>query len=270
VLDPNNDLARLGDSWPSPPAAWDAQDAERATDYLAHTDVVVWTPRRASGRPLTFQPLPVFSEILDDPDAFTAGVDAAVASLAPHARVDGTTDKARLGRAVLREALTSYARAGSSDLRGLIGMLSAIPDGVSLLDDAPRLGASMSQLLTAAMVNDPLFGGGGAPIDPGQLLTPPPGRRARVSVISFIGLPDDQQRQSFVNQLQLSLFAWIKRNPAGDRPLGGLFVMDEAQTLAPSGAMTACTQSTLALASQARKYGLGLVFAAQAPKGLHN
>ena len=46
--------------------------------------------------------------------------------------------------------------------------------------------------------------------------------------------------------------------------------MDEAQTLAPSGAMTPCTHSTLMLASQARKYGLGLVFATQAPKGLHN
>ena len=34
--------------------------------------------------------------------------------------------------------------------------------------------------------------------------------------------------------------------------------------------MTACTQSTLALAAQARKYGLGLIFATQAPKGLHN
>ena len=34
--------------------------------------------------------------------------------------------------------------------------------------------------------------------------------------------------------------------------------------------MTACTQSTLALVSQARKYGLGMVFATQAPKGLHN
>jgi hypothetical protein len=40
--------------------------------------------------------------------------------------------------------------------------------------------------------------------------------------------------------VQLALFAWIKRNPAGDRRLDGLFVMDEAQTLAPSGAMTAC------------------------------
>jgi len=91
-----------------------------------------------------------------------------------------------------------------------------------------------------------------------------------VSVISLIGLPTDEQRQSFVNQLEMALFAWIKRHPANDRPLGGLFVMDEAQTLAPSGAMTACTASTLALASQARKYGLGLVFATQAPKGIHN
>jgi DNA helicase HerA-like ATPase len=73
-----------------------------------------------------------------------------------------------------------------------------------------------------------------------------------------------------VNQLQMALFAWIKKHPAGDRPLGGLFVMDEAQTFAPSGAMTPCTESTLALATQARKYGLGLVFATQAPKGLHN
>jgi DNA helicase HerA-like ATPase len=68
----------------------------------------------------------------------------------------------------------------------------------------------------------------------------------------------------------MGLFVWIKHNPAGDRPLGGLFVMDEAQTFAPSGAMTPCTGSTLALASQARKYGLGLVFATQAPRGIHN
>jgi DNA helicase HerA-like ATPase len=46
--------------------------------------------------------------------------------------------------------------------------------------------------------------------------------------------------------------------------------MDEAQNFAPSGSATPSTRSTLALASQARKYGLGLVFATQAPKGLHN
>ena len=30
VLDPNNDLARLGDPWPEPPAGWGRGDAERA------------------------------------------------------------------------------------------------------------------------------------------------------------------------------------------------------------------------------------------------
>jgi DNA helicase HerA-like ATPase len=92
----------------------------------------------------------------------------------------------------------------------------------------------------------------------------------RISVISFVGLPSDEQRQGFVNQLQMEVFGWIKRNPAGDRPLGGLFVMDEAQTLAPAVGSTASTASTIILASQARKYGLGLLFATQAPKGLHN
>jgi DNA helicase HerA-like ATPase len=90
-----------------------------------------------------------------------------------------------------------------------------------------------------------------------------------VSVISMVGLSDGTQREGFVNQLQMALFAWIKRNPAGDRPLGGLLVMDEAQNFAPSGRTTVATRSTLALSSQARKYGLGLVYATQAPRGLN-
>ncbi|GAA1886288.1 ATP-binding protein [Asanoa iriomotensis] len=270
VLDPNNDLARLGDPWPEPPAHWDQAESARAAAYHRGTDVVVWTPRRSAGRPLSFRPLPDLASVADDEDAFAAGVDAAVASLAPRANVDGGTAKARIGNAVLREALTAYAREGGGDLREFVAYLTRLPRRASQLDNAPKIANDIAQLLRATMVSDPLFGGEGEPLDPGELFRPAPGHRARVSVISFVGLPDDGQRQSFVNQLQLALFAWIKQNPAGDRPLGGLFVMDEAQTLAPSGAMTACTQSTLALASQARKYGLGLVFATQAPKGLHN
>jgi hypothetical protein len=274
VLDPNNDLARLGDPWPQPPASgWRDGDPERSADYFAHTDVVIWTPRRETGRPLSFQPLPDFAGVVDDPDEFGQAVDAAVAALAPRARVDGNTTKAHLGQAVLRQALTHHGRQprpGAAGLPGLVDLLSALPPRVSQLENAAKIASELAQTLTAAMVNDPLFGGAGAPVDPGLLLTPPAGKRARVSVISFVGLPSEEQRQSFVNQLQLALFGWIKRNPATDRPLGGLFVMDEAQTLAPSGPMTACTQSTLALTSQARKYGLGLVFATQAPKGLHN
>ncbi|GLX00618.1 ATP-binding protein [Microtetraspora sp. NBRC 16547] len=271
VLDPNNDLSRLGDPWPEAPPYWGEGDATRAEDYLANTDVVIWTPRWQRGRPLSFQPLPDFASVTDDPDEFDAALDVAVASIVPRARLGANTHKAQRGQAVLRETVRYYGRQrGRTTLKGLIELLSDLPDGVSDLDGGAKIAADLAQTLTAAMVNDPMFGGQGTPVDPGLLLTPPDGKRARISVISFIGLQGDEQRQSFVNQLQMALFAWIKRNPAGDRPLGGLFVMDEAQTFAPSTTLTPCTRSTLALASQARKYGLGLVFATQAPKGLHN
>ncbi|MCV7281725.1 DUF87 domain-containing protein [Mycolicibacterium flavescens] len=270
VLDPNNDLARLGTAWPEPPNGWRRSDGERAEAYLANTEVVVWTPRRNSGRPLAFQPLPDFASVLDDDDEFNDAVESAAAALEPRASITGQTQKGHRARAVLREALQHYGRQPDPTLAGFIGVLNDLPDDASGLADARKIASDLGQNLRASMVNDPLFGGAGTPVDPAVLLTPSPGYRARVSVISMIGLPSDEQRQGFVNQLQMALFAWIKRNPAGDRPLGGLLVMDEAQTLAPSKGYTACTRSTLALASQARKYGLGLVFATQAPKSLHN
>ncbi len=85
----------------------------------------------------------------------------------------------------------------------------------------------------------------------------------------MVGLRSDEQRHGFVSQLQSALFAWIKQNPAADGSLRGLFVMDEAQALAPSNGTTACTASTFALIGQARRYGLGLVFATPEPRALH-
>ncbi|MEU4701988.1 helicase HerA domain-containing protein [Nonomuraea dietziae] len=270
VLDPNNDLSRLGTPWPEAPSTWEEGDRERAEEYLAGTDVVVWTPGKQAGRPLAFQPLPDLGALVDDPDEFGQALDAAVAALAPKAKIDGATAKALQSQAVLREAARHHARRGGTGLGGLIALLSDLPDGVSDLANAAKLAADVAQNLRAAAIMDPLFGGNGTPVDPGVLLTPEPGRKARVSVINLAGLTSEEQRQSFVNQLQLGLFSWIRRHPAGDRPLGGLLVMDEAQTFAPNGRNTAATASTLMLASQARKYGLGLVFATQAPKGLHN
>ncbi|GAA1252301.1 DUF87 domain-containing protein [Pseudonocardia aurantiaca] len=268
VLDPNNDLARLGDAWPEPPGGWHEGDAGKASDYLEHTEVVVWTPGRSKGRPLAFQPLPDFAPVIADDDEFRIAIDTAVTSLIPRAHLTGR--KVEHGKAVLREALKRFALDGGSHLSGFVGLLGDLPDGVSELRDGTRLAAEMADAFKVAGINDPLFGGSGEAVDPSVLLTPRPGKRARISVINFVGLPAEEQRQSFVNQLQMALFSWIKANPAGDRPLGGLFVMDEAQTLAPSRGTTACTDSTLSLVAQARKYGLGLVFATQAPRGLHN
>ncbi|MEV4319768.1 zonular occludens toxin domain-containing protein [Actinocrispum sp. NPDC049592] len=268
LIDSNNDLARLGDRWPTPPGTWTEGDPERAERYHAGTDVVIWTPRRESGRPIALNPLPDFSGVLDDPDEFRTAVDASVAGLVRRAGL--TARKVATGKAVLTQALTYFARKSGSELTEFVELLGDLPDGVSTIKDARRLAEGMAEELKAAMINDPIFGGAGERLDPGVLLTPARDKRARISVISCIGLPTDEQRQTFVNQLQLALFAWVKRNPAGDRPLGGLLVLDEAQTFVPSRGTTASTESTLKLATQARKYGLGLVYATQAPKALHN
>lgn len=270
VLDVNNDLSRLGSAWPQTPQGWDPGDDTRAADYLQNTEVVVWTPGREAGRPLSFQPLPDFAGVLADSDEFAQAVDSAVAALEPRALITGNSSKSGRLRAVLREALTYYGAQGNSDLSGFIKLLNDLPAEASTMTKAAELASDIGQNLKAATINDPMFGGKGQSVDPGVLLTPSDGYRARVSVISMIGLASEQQREGFVNQLQMALFAWIKRNPAGDRPLGGLLVMDEAQNFAPSGRSTISLRSTLALSSQARKYGLGLVYATQSPTGLHN
>lgn len=270
VLDPNNDLARLGSEWPADSRPWPPGDRAKADEYLDNTEVVVWTPRRHNGRPLSFQPLPDFASVVDDPDEFTAAVESAVAALAPRANAAGKSANGDKARAVLKQALEYFGEGPGGTLDTFVALLEDLPEDISNLRDATKIAADLAENLKASIANDPLFGGHGTAADPGTLLAPSPGYRARVSVVNLSGLPADDQRQGFVNQLQMALFAWVKKNPAGDRPLGALFVMDEAQNFAPAGGFTACTQSTLALASQARKYGLGLVFATQAPKGLNN
>ncbi|MBL7516277.1 ATP-binding protein, partial [Frankia nepalensis] len=162
VLDATGELARLGDAWPAPPVGWAGGDAELAREYLEATDVVVWTPGRDDGRPLSAE----------------------------------------------------------------------------------------------------------GDVDPAELLTPVPGRRARVSVVSLLGLAADEERQRFVGRLQLALAAWARSAPATGRGLAGLFVQDEAQAFAPAGAATPSARATLALAAEAGEHGLGLVLAAQSPRGL--
>jgi hypothetical protein len=90
----------------------------------------------------------------------------------------------------------------------------------------------LADLLQAEMDIDPLLRHGHAIADPGVLVTPTGGKRARISVISFIGLTVDQ-RQGFVGQLELALFNWVKQHPAAAGSLGWLLVIDEAQNYAP-------------------------------------
>ena len=268
VLDPNDDLGRLGDRWPIPPDGWTDAREQAAQRYFRTTEVLVWTPGLSRGRPLSFHPLPDFEAVLGDEDDFRNLLDSTVAALAPQARIQGRSARAGQQVGVLRRALERYAREGGRTLAGLVELLAEPPSDI-VNSRTSRFAVQMADTLELAMESDPLFGESGAPANPEVLLTPSPGKSARISVISFIGLPGDSQA-IFVSRLQAALFSWFRAHPTRDRPLGGLLVMDEAQNFVPSGSSNASTESTITLIRQIRKYGLGVVLASQAPKGIHH
>jgi hypothetical protein len=269
VLDPNNDLSRLGDAWPTHPETWTHEDAAKADFYHAHADVVIWTPGVTSGNPISLNLLPDFAAIGEQEDKETAdeqaqAIEMARATLEPY--VGGTGQKAFLKLGVLADALRAFAKEKGGSLDDLINLLAEFPDNISKIGNASKLAAEIANQLLAAIATNPLLQQQGPGLDPKMLFEGSAGK-TRVSVINLAGLASEEARDSFVNRLQMSLFSFIKRNPS---QTGRLYVIDEAQNFAPSGAATACKASALSLVAQARKYGLGMIFATQTPKGVDN
>jgi hypothetical protein len=267
VLDTNNDLVLLGEPWPARPEAFTDDDQAKADAYRSKVEVVVWTPWISSGRPLRLAVLPDFSALGDDLDERAQAVEMARATLLPYIRTNSRTERGNLKAGVLADALADFARRGGNSLDGLGAYLRDLPDGVSQIRDAPKLASGVSDQLFAAIAQDPLLAALGTPLDPQELFGDEHGGKTRISVINFSGLPSDESRQSFVNQLQMALFTFVKKHPS---TRGRLYALDEAQNFAPAQKSTPCKDSTLSLVSQARKYGLGMIFATQAPKGIDN
>jgi len=262
VLDTNNDLARLGQAWPTRPTAFRDQDAEHAQLYKQTVDVVVWTPGLVGGRPLNLGVLPDFAAVSDDEEREQA-VEMAWSTLVPLIRATGSTKDLKEG--LLKDALRAFARHPKGGIDGFIGFLADLPEGISKLTKALKLAADMSDQLIAKIAVNPLLNAPGQKLDPATLFSAEKTGKSRISVINFSGLHADTSRQDFVNQLQMALFTFIRKHPS-ETPR--LYVIDEAQNFAPSTASTPSKASAKALAAQARKFGLGMIFATQAPKGI--
>lgn len=268
VLDINNDLSRLGDRWPEYPEGFTTKDVAKAAEFHARSEVVIWTPGAPNGNPISLPLLPDFAGIGDKQDELTEiernqAVDMALETLSPY--VGGAGQKAKLMRGVLANALQFFSKKGSSELDDLIDLLADLPENVSQIGDSYKLAREIADQLRAAVATNPMLRSAGAKLDPNRLFNGVSGK-TRVSVINFSGL-GEEARQSFVNQLQMSLFSWIKQHPS---PSGRLYVLDEAQNFAPSQTQTPCKESVRSLVAQARKYGLGMILATQLPKGIDN
>jgi len=272
VIDTANDLAQLGDPWPEAPESWDGDDSARATRFFENSETIVWTPGLERGNPLHLEPLPDLAAVAGDVDELNDALAMAREALQDIvAPTKSEASRNRLG--ILTAALRFFAEQGGGKLEAFIALLSDLPtDADGGISDAPKHAAKMADALRSQMQIDPLLGGSGEALDPAVLLgLDGPASRTRISVINFTGLPALDQQQQFLNHLAMTLFSWIKRNPASmETPLRGLLILDEAKDFIPAVNRSACRESFMRLAAQARKYGLGLVFATQAPKDIHN
>lgn len=272
VIDCGNDLATLGDPWQTPPTAWFAGDADKAASYFQQTETIVWTPGIEAGNPLCLQALPDLSAVADTNDELNAAIDMACDSLLRIA----TTRKASLNLkwAVLDWALRCLVKTGGAGLEDLVTLLSDLPPDPGLdLANKKKLGREMADNIRAAMQTDPMLRGGGTALDPAVLFGDAKSSgKVRISVVNFWGLQALESQRQFLNQLAMTLFSWIKKNPhpPGGRSLRGLLVIDEAKDFVPGVSVTACKDSLMRLVNQARKYKLGVVFATQNAKAIDN
>ncbi|TNC11023.1 DUF853 family protein [Methylobacterium terricola] len=261
VVDPNNDLSRLGDAWPERPERFTPEDERKAASYAERVEVVVWTPGLHAGNPLFLSVMPNLAGS-DDRDERAQAIEMATETIGPLAGATKT-----LQRGVLADALRAFAARGGGTLAAFTAMLADLPDGTSQIGKAQSLAAIMADQLLAAVATNPLLRVEGAVLDPARLFHGQDPARTRVSVVNLSGLASEAAREDFVNRLQMALFGWIKAHPA---PRGLLYVVDEAQTFLPSGRTPPSLGSGIKLVAQGRKYGLGMIVATQVPKGIHN
>jgi hypothetical protein len=111
---------------------------------LDRTEVVIWTPRRTTGRPLSFQPMGDLGAVSDDPDEFAIAIDNVVATLLPRAGLPRSGAKADQGQAVLREALRQFVRRRADDYVLVEEMYDAEATSGPLIIPAPWAGPSFS------------------------------------------------------------------------------------------------------------------------------
>lgn len=272
VIDCANDLATLDEEWSPLPAEWADEDRKKAEQYHLRRQVIIWTPGKEAGNPLSFEPVPDLAALIHDEDELGTAVTMTCESLT-QAVARGQSQAAQQRRGILSKSLRYLAQHGGGRLAELIELLGDLPPEAGLgVANESKLALQIADALKVELETNPLLRSHGASFDPAVLLGAGRSRdRVRVSVISLVGLPGLEAQRYFLNQLAMTLFSWIKKYPdPGELPLRGLLVIDEAKDFVPSQKSSVCRESLLRLTAQARKYHLGLVFATQNPKEIDN
>jgi DNA helicase HerA-like ATPase len=247
-------------------------DREKLADSI---DVAVYTPGRASGRPISITLLPNgINELPDQEQQLLANLSAAALGDMLHFKNSATHQKQS---GTLSVALRILGSRFSKEvtLHDLIQLLEdedpELSDLTQRMDPSGRIRRDLvAQLDSLRHRNSALFEGGGEPLRMDSLLGK--GRygrtdgRTRLSIIYTGFLGDNENILFWVSQFLSEALRFCQRNPNDE--LQAVVMFDEADLYIPANSKPATAEPLQSLLKRARSAGLGIMLATQSPGDL--
>jgi GTPase SAR1 family protein len=246
-------------------------EREKLADAI---DVAVYTPGRASGRPISITLLPTgISELPEHEQQLLANLSAAALGDMLHLKNSATHQKLSGTLSVALKILGSRSRSEVA-LGDLIHLLEdedpELTDLTQRMDPSGKLRRDLvAQLDSLRHRNSALFEGGGESLRMEALLGIGPYARAgrtRLSVIYTGFLGDNENILFWVSQFLSEALRFCQRNPNDE--LQAVVMFDEADLYIPANAKPATAEPLQSLLKRARSAGLGLMLATQSPGDL--
>ncbi|MGF1650992.1 MAG: ATP-binding protein, partial [Hyphomicrobiaceae bacterium] len=246
-------------------------ERERLGDAI---DVAVYTPGRASGRPISITLLPSgINELPEHEQQLLANLSSAALGDMLHLRNSATHQKQS---GTLSVALRILGARSSREvmLADLIDLLEEedpeLTELTQRMDPSGKLRRDLvAQLDSLRHRNAALFEGGGESLRMESLLGLGPYARTgrtRLSVIYTGFLGDNENILFWVAQFLSEALRFCQRNPNDE--LQAVVMFDEADLYIPANAKPATAEPLQSLLKRARSAGLGLMLATQSPGDL--
>ena len=272
LVDRKGDLAIYGASehWEAPLA--DAELARRRAALRERVHVDVFTPGNPAGRALRIPLVPPgLAELAPHERAQIAGWAASALGAMMGLRPASLGDEPL--RVMLQRAIEVLSRLRPSAPPALGDLIEVLdrqdPDVVAAIGklDPKRFAKLVEHLETLRLGRGHLLGEpSDEELEPGRMLSPAPGGRARLTVISTKFLGDNASIEFWMARFLASLSRWSSRHPSAE--LRGVLLLDEADLYMPATRKPATKEPLSDLLRRARSAGLGVLLATQSPGDL--
>ena len=247
-------------------------EREKLADLI---DVAVYTPGRASGRPISITLLPTgISELPEHEQQLLANLSAAALGDMLHLKNSATHQK-QSGTLSVALRILGARHSREVTLADLIHLLEdedpELSDLTQRMDPSGKIRRDLvGQLDSLRHRNAALFEGGGEPLRMDALLGlgpyARPDGRTRLSIIYTGFLGDNENILFWVSQFLSEALRFCQRNPNDE--LQAVVMFDEADLYIPANSKPATAEPLQSLLKRARSAGLGLMLATQSPGDL--